>query len=263
MSDDHLTSDLSPVEGRSLEDLTAATETQGGRSKWPKIFTKGKGKAKGKAKRKTNNKKGKMKSVPEEEGKKDWKKTRSVSVLSAAESEKMEDQKLRTLSVADHRNSTQLDAELEASPQALFKRNRRSYTKIMNQYVHIIREANQKRRDASPEMENEEDDNEEDELPFEVVSVSELSPLSFRRSLFCNQLKYKLRSALQAVHTPISPPLSHTHTNMLLEREGEGEGESEGETEPLFDCKYQVRGRGMAVHLSLPLFSHSTILPVF
>ena len=221
------------MEGRSLEDLTAAAETQAGRSKWPKLFTKGRGRGKGKGKRKTDNKKGKKKSVAEEEGEKDWKKTRSVSVLSAMEEE---DQKLCSMSETDCRNSAQLDAELEASPQALFKRNRRSYTKIMNQYVHIIREANQRKQDASAEMANEDDDNGEDELPFEVVSVSELSPLSFRRSLFCNQLKYKLRSALQAVHTPISLPLGHTHTNMLLE--------SEGETEPLSDCKYQVRGCG-------------------
>lgn len=33
---------------------------------------------------------------------------------------------------------------------------------------------------------------------------AEMSPLAFEQSLFCNQLKYKLRAALQNIHTPLS-----------------------------------------------------------
>ena len=33
---------------------------------------------------------------------------------------------------------------------------------------------------------------------------AEMSPLTFKKSLYCNQLKYKLRYALQSIHTPLT-----------------------------------------------------------
>ena len=41
-----------------------------------------------------------------------------------------------------------------------------------------------------------------DEVDFTLPS--RMSPLRYRRSLYCDQLKYKLRAALQNIHTPLS-----------------------------------------------------------
>lgn len=42
---------------------------------------------------------------------------------------------------------------------------------------------------------------------------AEMTPVTFKQSLFCNQLKYKLRSALQNIHVPLSlsPAFQHLH----------------------------------------------------
>ena len=48
-----------------------------------------------------------------------------------------------------------------------------------------------------------------DSLPrFVHVKVGEMSEEEFRESLFCTQLEYKLRAALQNVHTPLTSDLS-------------------------------------------------------
>ncbi len=54
----------------------------------------------------------------------------------------------------------------------------------------------------------------------EDTPPAEMTPLTFKHSLFCNQLKYKLRSALQNIHTPLTlcPSIlqlqeDHTHSN--------------------------------------------------
>ena len=38
----------------------------------------------------------------------------------------------------------------------------------------------------------------------DLTSLSKMSPPRYRRSLYCDQLKYKLRAALQNIHTPLS-----------------------------------------------------------
>ena len=37
-----------------------------------------------------------------------------------------------------------------------------------------------------------------------MIPPAKMSPLRYRRSLYCDQLKYKLRAALQNIHTPLS-----------------------------------------------------------
>lgn len=49
----------------------------------------------------------------------------------------------------------------------------------------------------------------------EATPPAEMTPLTFKQSLFCNQLKYKLRSALQNIHTPLH--LSHALQQLQLE----------------------------------------------
>ena len=39
---------------------------------------------------------------------------------------------------------------------------------------------------------------------FDSIPPAEMSPKSFQKSLYCDQLKYKLRAALQNMHTPLS-----------------------------------------------------------
>ena len=39
---------------------------------------------------------------------------------------------------------------------------------------------------------------------IDFTPPSKMSPLKYRRSLYCDQLKYKLRAALQNIHTPLS-----------------------------------------------------------
>ena len=50
-----------------------------------------------------------------------------------------------------------------------------------------------------------------------VTPPAEMSPLAFKCSLYCNQLKFKLRSSLKNIHSSLSS--SHTHVNL---REDEG-----------------------------------------
>ena len=39
---------------------------------------------------------------------------------------------------------------------------------------------------------------------IDLIPPAKMSPLRYRRSLYCDQLKYKLRAALQNIHTPLS-----------------------------------------------------------
>lgn len=49
-----------------------------------------------------------------------------------------------------------------------------------------------------------------------VTPPAEMSPLAFRQSLYCKQLKFKLRSSLQKIHSSLS--LSHTHFRLQDDR---------------------------------------------
>ena len=49
----------------------------------------------------------------------------------------------------------------------------------------------------------------------EATPPADMTPLTFKQSLFCSQLKYKLRSALQNIHTPLD--LSHTLQQLQLQ----------------------------------------------
>ena len=78
---------------------------------------------------------------------------------------------------------------------------RRSNT-IIEKYRAIVDE--QKKKAVPPIVQEK-----LDSLPrFVDVRVGEMSPEEFRESLFCSQLEYKLRAALQNVHTPLTsdPP---------------------------------------------------------
>lgn len=49
----------------------------------------------------------------------------------------------------------------------------------------------------------------------ESLPPAEMTPMTFKQSLFCKQLQYKLRSALQNIHTPLI--LSHTFQQLQLD----------------------------------------------
>ena len=92
--------------------------------------------------------------------------------------------------------------ELKNSPRAVFKKGR-SYTimtaPILAKYTALVEE--QRRTEAPPTKE----DSLEALCPrFESLRVKEMTPPLFQRSLFCSQLEYKLRAALQNMHTPLT-----------------------------------------------------------
>ena len=92
--------------------------------------------------------------------------------------------------------------ELKNSPRAVFKKNR-SYSimtaPILAKYTALVEE--QRRTEAPPTKE----DSLEALCPrFESLRVKEMTPHLFQRSLFCSQLEYKLRAALQNMHTPLT-----------------------------------------------------------
>lgn len=64
----------------------------------------------------------------------------------------------------------------------------------------------------------------------DATPPAEMTPMTFKQSLFCNQLKYKLRSALQNVHIPLS--LNHA-LNPAFQQLQMGE-------ELKFDARYQL-----------------------
>lgn len=70
----------------------------------------------------------------------------------------------------------------------------------------------------------------DDGLEDRTISATppaEMTPLTFKQSLFCNQLKYKLRSALQNIHTPLT--LNHAYQHLQL-----------GDNGFNFDTRYQL-----------------------
>ena len=82
-------------------------------------------------------------------------------------------------------------------------KKRRSNT-IIEKYRAIVDE--QKRKKVPPIVKEK-----LDSLPrFVNISFRDMSPDEFKESLFCTQLEYKLRAALQNVHTPLnSSPVYH------------------------------------------------------
>lgn len=52
----------------------------------------------------------------------------------------------------------------------------------------------------------------------DATPPAEMTPLTFKQSLFCNQLKYKLRSALQNIHIPLTlnPTLNSAYQQLHL-----------------------------------------------
>lgn len=64
----------------------------------------------------------------------------------------------------------------------------------------------------------------------DATPPAEMTPMTFKQSLFCNQLKYKLRSALQNIHIPLS--LNHA-LNPAFQQLRVGGGLN-------FDARYQL-----------------------
>jgi hypothetical protein len=122
------------------------------------------------------------------------KKQRSKSHDFDTLSERIEDGKLRSLTHDGRELSRVTDSSLRTV--ATKKKVRRSNT-IIEKYRAIVDE--QKKKEVPPIVKEK-----LESLPrFVDVRVWEMSPEEFRESLFCTQLEYKLRAALQNVHTPL------------------------------------------------------------
>ena len=139
-----------------------------------------------------------------------------------------EDSKPLSASHEELESSVQFEEELENSPQALYKR-RRSYTTIaapiMAKYAALVKE--KKQMEPAPIIEKKL----ESLTRTASLRVKDMDPQTFQHSLLCTQLEFKLRAALQNIHTPLtSSPL---YQQLRLEkcdskhqvREGERRGE--------------------------------------
>ena len=116
----------------------------------------------------------------------------------------------------------ELDSKCEEDDVRTVTKKRRSNS-IMAKYTALVEE--QKKTVAPPIDKN---PTEPSLPPFDNVQVKDMDSGTFKESLFCKQLEYKLRAALQNVHVPLtSSPVYHQ-----LRADGN------------CDSKYQVGERG-------------------
>lgn len=125
-----------------------------------------------------------------------------------------------------------LDIPLPPSHKSLVKRSYTLLTKdITDKYRYAALEARRKaslREGVKPSESGLSDSDQVDggkpESPdepdlkqFDTTPPAEMSPQRYRRSLYCDQLKYKLRAALQNIHTPLS--LSPIYTQLCADED--------------------------------------------
>ena len=100
------------------------------------------------------------------------------------------------------------EEEEEESPRAIH-RNRRSYTMLTGhitaKYAAKKKAESARNRKSSAETPKKDAvDPKVDQQYESVAEVTAMSPAKFKRTFYNNQLKYKLRVALQGVHAPLS-----------------------------------------------------------
>ena len=121
---------------------------------------------------------------------------------------------LRQEDIPDVEASLKRRSKSELSPQPVDEtsnlppksyKKRRSYT-MLTGHITAKYAALEARRKSEPLEGIPKKRKEVSNLKYENVtcSIVEMTPASFRKSLYCHQLMYKLRSALQNIHTPLS-----------------------------------------------------------
>ena len=159
-------------------------------------------------------------------------KQRSHSDFNILDGPDHDDLKKLSASHEELETSSQFEEDLENSPRAVYKR-RRSYTiiaaPIMEKYTALVREK-KKQMEAAPIIEKKL----ESLKRTASLRVKEMDPQTFQHSLFCTQLEFKLRAALQNIHTPLTS--SSVYQQLRLEEESKCDskyqvGEAEGRRE--------------------------------
>lgn len=122
---------------------------------------------------------------------------------------------LVALTENDSKMRSKSEHEVLDEPGPSLFRKRRSYTLLTGDITAKYAALEAKRKSTQPkEVTNTSDP----QLPvvdnsvhvrktlerFDSIPPAEMSPRSFQTSLYCDQLKYKLRAALQNIHTPLS-----------------------------------------------------------